>query len=134
MIGPTRSVSGGFEYFDYDNDGRMDLYVANNSQPNVLYPNNGTVVFEEASASVGLNQAGNQVTGNGNLYLNTSAGLWLRGSVGTTENFMRIGHSLVALILAFMGGQLSRNVYGKNREQVRGSVNSMGSTSDSSGD
>ena len=56
------------------------------------------------TASAGLNPAGNQVTGSGNLYLNNSAGIWLRGSVGTTENFMRIGHSLVALILAFLVG------------------------------
>ncbi len=46
--------------------------------------------------------------------LNNLAGLWLRGSVGTTENFMRIGHSLVALIVALLGGQLSQYFRSKN--------------------
>jgi hypothetical protein len=89
-----RSMPAGFAYFDYDNDGRMDLYVVNNSQPNALYLNKGNGTFR----------------------------LWARGSVGTTENFMRIGHSLLALIAAVVGGQLSRRLYGKERERVEGSV------------
>jgi filamentous hemagglutinin family protein len=117
-----RSIPAGFAYADFDNDGKMDLYVVNNSQPNVLYPNKGSVVFEDVTASSGLNLSGNQVTGSGNLYLNNSAGLWLRGSVGTTEYFMRIGHSLLALIAAFLGGQLSRHFFAKNREPLSRSV------------
>ncbi len=35
---------------------------------------------------------------------------------GTTENFVRIGHSLLALVAAFLGGQLSRNLSARNRE------------------
>ena len=38
------------------------------------------------------------------------------GSSGTTEHFVRIGHSLLALIAAFLGGQLSRQLYARNRE------------------
>ena len=30
---------------------------------------------------------------------------------GTTENFVRIGHSLTALLMASMGGLLSRRLY-----------------------
>src|SRR5262249_34506528 len=52
---------------------------------------------------------------------------------GTTENFMRIGHSLFALIAAFVGGWLSRHLYVKNRQAVQGSVNPLESTSDDSG-
>jgi len=63
---------------------------------------------------------------------NILAGQSLTGSSGTTESFVRIGHSLLALIAAFVGGQLSRHLYGKNWEQVRGSINPMGSISDSS--
>ena len=37
-----RSIPAGFAYADFDNDGKLDLYVVNNSQPNVLYPNKGT--------------------------------------------------------------------------------------------
>jgi hypothetical protein len=90
-----RSNPAGFAYADFDNDGNLDLYVVNNSQPNVLYP------------KVVLN----------------SAGLSLTGSIGTTDNFVRIGHSLLALIAALMGGYLSRHFYAKNREPASGSVN-----------
>jgi hypothetical protein len=34
---------------------------------------------------------------------------------GTTENFVRIGHSLLALVLAFLGGHLSRYLCGRGR-------------------
>jgi hypothetical protein len=97
-----RSMPVGFEYLDYDNDGTMDLYVINNnSQPNALYLNKGNGTFR----------------------------LWVRGSVGTTENFMRIGHSLFALIVAFVGGQLSRHLYGKKREPVHEPARPQGATS-----
>jgi WD40 repeat protein len=43
----------------------------------------------------------------------------LGGGAGTTEDFVRIGHSLLALIAAFAGGQLSRLLYGKHREPVQ---------------
>ena len=108
-----RSVSVGLAYFDYDNDGDMDLYVANNSQPNALYLNKGNGTFQDVTATVGLSP-GNQVTTTARSYLNNSAGLIVRGSIGTTENFMRIGHSLFALIAAFVGGQLSRRLYARN--------------------
>jgi hypothetical protein len=109
-----RSIPAGFAYADFDNDGKMDLYVVNNSQPNTLYLNKGNDTFEDVTASAGMNPAGNQVTGNGRLDLSISAGHWLRGTMGTTENFMRIGHSLVALIVALLGGLLSKFIRSKN--------------------
>jgi hypothetical protein len=89
-------------------DALYDLLVVNDWQSNVLYVNKGNGTFQDVTATVGLDFAGNQGTSNGTFYLNNSAGLWLRGSSGTPENFMRIGHSLFALTLAFVGGQLSR--------------------------
>lgn len=38
-------------------------------------------------------------------------GKLIAGSGGTTENFIRIGHSILALVLAFIGGHLSRHLY-----------------------
>jgi hypothetical protein len=35
---------------------------------------------------------------------------------GTSENFIRIGHSLIALVLAWLGGPLSRLLYIWNRQ------------------
>jgi hypothetical protein len=63
---------------------------------------------------------------NGTIFFNNSAGL---GLVGTSESFMRIGHSLLALIAAFMGGQLSRLLYAKNREPAQGPASPQESTS-----
>jgi hypothetical protein len=36
---------------------------------------------------------------------------------GTTENFVRIGHSLIALIAAILGGLLSRYLHARNLER-----------------
>jgi hypothetical protein len=122
-----RSIPAGFAYFDYDNDGKMDLYVVNNSQPNALYLDKGNGTFQDVTATVGSNP-GNQATGSGTFYL--SAGrLLVRGSVGTTENFVRIGHSLLAQIAVVVGGQLSRCLYGKRRESDREPARPQGSTS-----
>jgi hypothetical protein len=45
-----------------------------------------------------------------------TTGKLLTGPFATTENFIRIGHSLLALLLAFVGGHLSRHLYGRGRE------------------
>lgn len=45
------------------------------------------------------------------------------GSGGTTENFVRIGHSLLTLIAALLGGLLSRHLHAGNRAPVSRPVN-----------
>jgi hypothetical protein len=42
-----------------------------------------------------------------------ATGKLLSGPSGTTENFVRTGHSLLALVLAYLGGRLSRRLYGE---------------------
>jgi hypothetical protein len=44
-----------------------------------------------------------------------STGRALTGPNGTSENFLRIGHSLLALVLAFLGAHLSRYLYASGR-------------------
>jgi hypothetical protein len=46
----------------------------------------------------------------------------LPGAGGTPENFVRIGHSLLALVMASIGGRLSRRLYDKNHAQMAGDV------------
>jgi hypothetical protein len=51
----------------------------------------------------------------------------LRGSgSGKTENFVRIGHSLMALLIAWFGGQLPRYLWTKNRQGNVGRETSAG--------
>jgi tetratricopeptide (TPR) repeat protein len=44
----------GIVFFDYDNDGDLDLYVANDSTPNLFYRNDGDWRFTEVGAHAGV--------------------------------------------------------------------------------
>ena len=48
-----RGYTMGVASFDYDNDGDVDLFVANDSTPNRLYRNRGDATFEEVGALTG---------------------------------------------------------------------------------
>jgi hypothetical protein len=63
-------VGAGLAFADFDIDGRVGLYVANNSQPGALYVNKGNRTFQDVTATVGLDY-----TGNCTLDDNNSAGL-----------------------------------------------------------
>jgi hypothetical protein len=83
--------------------------------------------------TMGLDSTSNQVqklvfTGDGKQVATSNkrqADVWyvatrklLSGWSGTTENFVRIGHSLLSLIAGILGGQLSRHLYARNRESA----------------
>jgi hypothetical protein len=52
----------GVALFDYDDDGRLDLFVANDSTPNYLYRNRGDGTFQDLSYASGaaLDEAGRE--------------------------------------------------------------------------
>jgi hypothetical protein len=50
-------------------------------------------------------------TMNSTIAYSTLAGKALAGPFGSSENFVRIGHSLLALIVALCGGQVSRRLF-----------------------
>ena len=104
-----RSLPGGLAYFDYDNDGALDLYVVNNTKSNTLIPNTGNGDWIADVTAAGSNPT---------RFTNILAGRSLAG-FGSAENFIRIGHSLVTLIMALLGGYLSRQLHASNREVVR---------------
>ena len=112
-----RPTPDGLAYFDYDNDGDMDLYVVNNSQPSALFINKGNGTLEDVTAAAGSNPAGRQAS-----FSNILAGPSLKGSIGTTENFVRIGHSLLAVVAALMGGRLSKYLHTKNSQRTSAPV------------
>jgi hypothetical protein len=109
------SNSAGIAIFDYDNDGRMDLYVANSAQPDVLYRNRGNGSFQDVTAAAGLNPSGRQAADTDAIFLNLSSPPPPMGSIGTDANFRRIGHSLLALAAALLGGRLSRRLHRGSR-------------------
>jgi hypothetical protein len=47
----------------------------------------------------------------------TSGTVW-SAARGTSENFVRIGHSIMALLLAFVGGGLSRRLHDRNNARM----------------
>ncbi|HET8550494.1 MAG TPA: CRTAC1 family protein [Bryobacteraceae bacterium] len=53
-LGDKTSKSLGVATFDFDNDGWPDLFVANDTQPNKLYRNNGNGTFSEIGVSAGV--------------------------------------------------------------------------------
>jgi hypothetical protein len=52
----------GAAFFDFDDDGKLDLFVANDSTPNYLYRNRGDGTFEDVSYASGaaLDEAGRE--------------------------------------------------------------------------
>jgi enediyne biosynthesis protein E4 len=66
LYDPT-SKSLGIALFDYDNDGWLDLFVANDTQPNKLYHNNhnGTFTDEAFATGVAFSDAGKARAGMG---------------------------------------------------------------------
>lgn len=53
LLPGSEYYSMGVVSFDYDNDGDIDIYVANDSTPNCLYRNRGNGTFEEVGAMLG---------------------------------------------------------------------------------
>src|SRR5882724_746615 len=66
LVDPT-SKSLGVALLDYNNDGWMDLFVANDTEPNKLYKNNGNGTFtdEAVAAGVAFSEAGTARAGMG---------------------------------------------------------------------
>jgi hypothetical protein len=75
-------------------------------QPNALVLNGGNGDWIADASAAGSNET---------RFTNILAGRSLTG-FGTTENFIRIGHSLLAIVAALLGGQLSRYLHQKNRK------------------
>jgi hypothetical protein len=62
-VGDAAGLFGfGVAFFDFDDDGRLDLFVANDSTPNYLYRNRGDGTFQDVSYASGaaLDEAGRE--------------------------------------------------------------------------
>jgi hypothetical protein len=110
---PRVAVRSGVALVDLDNDGDLDLFVVD--KPNSLYANNGLGKFTGMTAdSLKIIRTAGAAGPTG------VPALWrsLISQGGTSENFVRIGHSLIALVVAFAGGCLSRRLTSHAREDV----------------
>lgn len=98
---PVPFLSGYFEY----GENSMDLVVVNTSQTTSLVRTKGNGDWiADVTATAGSNPT---------RHTNILIGRSIMG-FGTTENFIRIGHSLFAVAVALLAGQLSRYLHTTN--------------------
>ena len=57
-VGGTGDAQGS-SWGDYDDDGDLDLHVANKNTANLLYRNNGDDTFTDVATTVGIDDTGN---------------------------------------------------------------------------
>jgi hypothetical protein len=107
-------AGAGMAVVDFDSDGNLDLVVTNPSNQFMLYRNNGNGVFQDVSASAGLNLQAGGPTGSSRIW-RVLAGTPRTGR--TSANFLRIGHSLLALFMAVVGGHMSRLLSRQNESR-----------------
>jgi hypothetical protein len=100
---------------DFNNDGTADLLISNQTALSHVYLNNGNGTFRDVTSTplVSANDPANvPMTLTGRLIAATRP---LAGSGGTTENQMRILHSILTVVIAFFGGHISGALYAKER-------------------
>ncbi|WP_456425984.1 FG-GAP-like repeat-containing protein [Rhodocaloribacter sp.] len=61
--GPDFNIGTGAAWFDYDNDGDLDLYVTTRQGANVLYENDGAGFFTDVAVAVGADDAAHDGAG-----------------------------------------------------------------------
>jgi hypothetical protein len=98
-------------FADFDSDGVVDLFLANVSAPSVVVRDSGDGTFRDVTPGPTADP-GNKPSRWETVVWSTSTG-WkmLLGTGGTSENVVRIGHSLLTLLVAMAGGALSRAIH-----------------------
>jgi len=113
LIGPRLPTTMGLAFIDSKIRGRETTISAVFGYPSTYSPVSGngyTLPVYNLPTSM-----------QGNIWLwDSTTGKLVPGQVGTTEIFLRIGHSFLALVLAFVGGRLSRYLYGTGERQAPG--------------
>jgi hypothetical protein len=118
LVPPVESrllTTTGLHYVDSKVPGRNAILTFTVSAPG------GTVTTNNAVGSFAFSTGGSTLAANqpGAVRIwSARTGKLLASPNGTTENFVRIGHSLLALIMAFFGGHLSRMLYARRGQDA----------------
>jgi hypothetical protein len=114
MIPPLESrllTTQGLSYLDSKIPERSPAIVVQFDSGSNVNASTPQTVNQTLTATVkGLNFIASSTQGNV-VRLWSSSGRLLGGPNGTTENFLKIGHCVVALVFAFVGGRLSRSLF-----------------------
>jgi hypothetical protein len=110
-----RATVQGVAFVDVDSDAGLDLFVTQSSNQFVPLRSMGNGKFRDVTAASGSPRGFAPLV----RYWNAATGKLLSSPSGTSENFMRIGHSIVALIMAYVGGTLSSWLHARGRVQQR---------------
>jgi hypothetical protein len=114
LVPPVESrllTTKGLAFVDSKIPGRTVSFVLTFASPTTGTRNTATAVRA-------LALAGGQAPPNTGIWKVTTGGL-LSGTSGTTENFLRIGHTILDLVLAFAGGRLSRWLFERREKGTR---------------
>jgi hypothetical protein len=125
-VEPRLLTTKALAYLDSKVPGRNAVFLFNVSATG------GTVTTSNAVQSYAFSTSGGTLAANqpgAVRFWSAGTGPLLAVPNGTTENFVRIGHSLIALIMAFFGGHLSRRLYARRGQDAGPSPTGVTATS-----
>jgi hypothetical protein len=121
-------TSKGLAYVDSLVPGRAATVTFRIVGPGSAGTTNTVTAIEGLTVSSGWSTGANNPQGGGTVWFeNSLAGALTAGPYGTSVNFIRIGHSILALVFALLGGWLSSYLFarGRTRPEERGGASEL---------